>query len=288
MYENTEHNIRSFDSITEMAAWADANLSDRRELTDNDSKFYNYQQWSTVTARCAMGHEAGVEPARALMSKLEHGLSVSTDTFASSVAGCFPNVPEYLAGEPECMWDLTPTESENAPLSIYIDLTCSAGITPAQMQKRGIAVLTLTMLLSAVRPVSLHVCTVMGVRDGRVSTSMRKRGEGYSVSVARIETAPLDLARAAYAMTDVAVARRLFYAVGETDGGWPTLDGASYGHPDSADSIKRVREILDLDSETLFIPAVSQYSGEVEQMVEQPVEWLNAKLQQYGGVTAEA
>jgi hypothetical protein len=288
MYHDKQHNHYAFDSITQMAAWTQDNRLSHSVINESSGKFYNFQSWSQVAARCAVGHDESVGPASKLMQQLETGLSIETTAYQSSVAGCFPNVPEFLAGEPECMWDQVHIDSDTAPLAIYLDLTSSAGITPDEFRKRGIAVLALTMLLSSIRPISLHVCTVMGARVSDRPDTMRKRHESYSIASARIETAPLDLARAAYVMTDVAAARRMFYAVGNTDGSWPTFTGVGYGSTTSAEYVKRVRDILSLDSEVLYIPAVSYMSGEVEQMVNQPVEWLNAKLAMYGGVTAEA
>ena len=90
-------------------------------------------------------------------------------------------------------------------------------------------------------------------------------------------------------MTDVAVARRLFYSVGKTNGRWPDFRNCEHGFTMRPEYIGRVRDILGADGETLYIPSVSSYYGtEAAQMCEQPVEWLNAKLQEFGGVTAEA
>ena len=287
MYRNdTTRNLIAFDSMTELATWANKNVDTHNTYRLLDAKKFNgFTTWDQAATRAGLGHDDAVPQAKKLLDKLEASISVETIAYTSSVAGVFPNVPEYLAGEPECMMEPTPSTSDQAPLAVYVDLTTSEGITADQYRKRGIAVLALAMMLSQVRPISLHVCTVMGCRK-------RIDGENASLVTARIETAPLDLARAAYAMTDVAVPRRLFYGISEQvhefEGSWPTLKGAGYGEAASPAYVKRVRELLDLGDEVLYIPAVSLFTGEAAQMVNEPVKWINAKLALYGGVTADA
>lgn len=286
MYQDNDRNLIAFDSMTELANWANKNISSDAEYRrQSASKFNGFTTWDQAATRAGLGHDEAVPQAKKLLDKLEASISVETIAYTSSVAGVFPNVPEYLAGEPECMMEPTPTDSDMAPMAVYVDLTTSAGITADQYRKRGIAVLALAMMLSQVRPISLHVCTVMG-------GSQIKTGEKVSIVTSRIETAPLDLARAAYAMTDAAVPRRLFYAIADRQhnfyGDWPTLKDASYGNATSPEYVKRVRELLDLSDEVLYIPAVSLFTGEAKQMVEKPVDWINAKLALYGGVTADA
>lgn len=283
--DTTTRNLVAFDSMTEMANWANDNTSgDYNEYRSMSAKSWNNNTtWEQAIARAGLGYDKAVPDAQKLLSKLEASISIESIAYESSVAGCFPVVAEYLAGEPECMLEPTPVNSEMAPLAIYIDLTTSYNVTSQQFHKRGVAVLALAMLLSQIRPISLHVCTVM---HGK-----RKGDDSVSLVTSRIETAPLDLARAAYALTDVAVARRLFYAVAEKlhdfNGMWPELKGANYAATTSPAYTKRVRELLDLDSDVLYIPAVCSVDSEFDQMVNRPVDWINKNLALYGGVTAD-
>jgi hypothetical protein len=290
MFTDTQKNLMAFDSITELASWANDNVPETEMFRRSSGKFWGQTDWGQVCARAAMGYDQAVPDAQKLLTQLQASINIETATFEASVAGCFPCVPEFLAGEPECMMDQVMTDSDTAPLAIYIDLTTSEGITADQFHKRGIAVLALTMLLSSIRPVSLHICTVMGA--DHQTAQMKKAGERYSIITARIETSPLDLGRAAFALTDVAVPRRLFYASATKahsfDGMWPKLNGSSMGQSTSGGYVQRVRELLDVGSEVLYIPAVSLFTGEAAQMVNDPVAWINDKLAQYGGVTAEA
>lgn len=283
MIRNDNMNTVSFDSITELAAWADKEIDESRRYRRDSGSWYGRTDWATTTARCAMGYDANVEEARKLLTKLESSINVSTTVWESQVSGCFPIVPEYLAGEPECMYEQTPSTADTAPLSIYIDLTTSYSIEADEYRKRGLAVLALTMLLSAVRPVNLHLITVMGGKAAKGAD-----GEQFSIVSARVETAPLDLTRAAYALTDVSVPRHLFYATAEKlhkfAGEWPTFKGSNYGKVTSEGYVNRVKELIGQGDEVLYIPAVCVIDSQADAMINRPVEWLNKKLTEFGGV----
>ena len=286
MHRDPYVNVAYFDSVTELAAFANEHANDRRR--EADPKFYGATTFAQAVARCAMGHDQCVPRATELLGKLENSVAVSTTAFESSVAGVIPSVPEYLAGDPESMFDQVSHQSDAAPLTIYVDMASSASISADAFMKRGIAILALTMMLSQVRPVNLNLFSCGGCCATHRTPAMVEAKEDYSIVVARIETAPLDLARAAFAMTDVAVPRRLFYAAQQElcgfDGLWPTLRGAERGATTSPEYIGRLKSILQTDGETLLIPAISALDPDCKMMLDEPVEWLNGKLIEYAGM----
>jgi hypothetical protein len=292
MRRNDEHNLIEFDSITQLASYANHTVpTHTRNRPSHPDAWSGGIVWSETMAKCAVGDDGAVPDARKLIEQLEASLSVSTTAYESSVAGCFPNVPEYLAGEPECMFEVTRVDSDTAPLAIYIDMTTGSNVTPGQYRKRGIAVLALAMMLSTVRPISLHVCTTVAAENGRTEL-MKKNRESYSVITARVETAPLDLARAAFMLTNVAVPRQPFYAIADHEHGhshrFAEFKDVAYGDISCDKYAKRVADILNLDAETLYIRPVPWYgTHDSKEMVERPVEWLNKMLKQYGGIDAE-
>jgi hypothetical protein len=119
-----------------------------------------------------------------------------------AVAGGVVNVPAYLAGQPVNMRLRRRIESQGAPLSIIVDCVTSGGVDHGTITRRGAAVLALVRALAGRRPVTL---TVIG--------GMSQDGKTACVAIP-IDTAPLDLARAAWALGSVEVARHLAYTAG--------------------------------------------------------------------------
>src|SRR6185369_5097451 len=86
-----------------------------------------------------------IEIASKAMKALEN-LDIECDetlklAFMPSVAGSRVCVPAYLAGNPMCMRQRKRTEQVTRHVSVYVDMTCSAGIDASVMLKRGITIL---------------------------------------------------------------------------------------------------------------------------------------------------
>src|SRR5262245_10378216 len=131
------------------------------------------------------------------------------------VVGAIPNVPAFLAGHPQCMRRRQRVMKETAPLVIYMDLTSSGGISSDRVQKRGIVLLSLVRRLVEHRPVALWVGSSLG-GGGKV---------GSGTVAWRIDTAPLDLARAAFYISATVMSRGFGYGLCQhelgTGGSWP-------------------------------------------------------------------
>lgn len=180
------------------------------------------------------------------------------------VVGAIPNVPAYLAGHPQHMRRRERAARDNAPLTIYMDLTSSAMIEAKQVQKRGIVLLALARMLVEHRPVELWVGTSKGAH-------------GVSGTVAwRIDTAPLDLARASYHIGAAAMARGFGYglddSIHKTGGKWPF---GNYNHENNQ-ALERLRAVVDW-GEVLYIPPI-HYS---DPLTTNPVAWLKRTMAEY-------
>lgn len=186
------------------------------------------------------------------------------------VVGSVPNIPAFLAGHPQHMRRRVRVAKETAPLSIYMDLTSSAAIDAKEVTQRGVVLLALTRLLVEHRPVELWVGTSKGTGSW---------GGATSGTVAwRIDTAPLDLARAAYHIGASAMARGFGYgvdnAIHKTGGHWPF---GNHGlHIQTAKA--RLAAVMG-NSEILYIPPIHY----ADDMVKKPVEWLKRTMAQYVG-----
>ena len=153
--------------------------------------------------RALSGNAALVPASDKLLAQLE-AINPPTSAWETqgAVAGGVANIPAYLAGQPVNMRLRRRVESQGAPLSIIVDCVTSGGVDHATITRRGAAVLALVRSLAGRRPVTL---TVIG--------GMCARGKTVCVAFP-IDTAPLDLARAAWALGSVEVARHLAYTAG--------------------------------------------------------------------------
>lgn len=136
-----------------------------------------------------------------LESQIPHSLGWLV---VEDVVGAVPNVPAMIAGIPQHMRRRVRTSKDNAPLTIFMNLTSSQGISKSDVRERGIVMLALVRMLANIRPVELWVGTAMG-------------DMGVNCTVAwKIDTAPMDLARAAFHIADPSMSRLFGYAMCES------------------------------------------------------------------------
>ena len=190
------------------------------------------------------------------------------------VVGAVPNVPAFLAGHPQCMRRRQRAMRDTAPLAIYMDLTSSAGISAKDVQQRGVVLLALVRLLVEHRPVELWVGTSLGAGH-------RYGGQAaVTATVAwRIDTAPLDLARAAYHVSATAMSRGFGYNIIHAElsmphGSWP-FDNFGL-HTQTAPA--RLGQVF-AGQELLYVPPI--YLN--DSMTADPVGWVKRVLAKYVG-----
>lgn len=200
-----------------------------------------------------------VEQSEKMLSLIEDQVPVSRGwRNVDDVVGAVPNVPAFLAGHPQCMRRRMRTMKESAPLTIFMNLTSSMSISQDKILKRGIVLLALTRLLVEHRAVELWVGSSLSDRTSEIYTAAW-----------RIDTAPLDLARAAYHISSVAMSRLFGYATCEQ-----LIDKHIGGHGhQNPDELKRVAGWNDL----LYIPSIMNN----DPMVDNPVGWIKNVMKKY-------
>lgn len=220
------------------------------------------------------GNLAGVAAADAMLDKIESLLAIETKAYRTfhDVCGGAPNVGAFLAGTPECMRYRKRVAMETAPLAVAVDLTSSGSIEARDVQRRGCAILALVRALSQVRPVELLAVIGLGYTGKAVEL------------VTRIDTTPLDLARAAHFLTHPSVSRCLGYGyltqVHKSGGGWNFGD-IDLQRRTARESLSRV---ITANSDILYIPPVF----ENDQCIKQPEVWLEQMIAKHGGIEREA
>lgn len=192
----------------------------------------------------------------------------------SDVVGALPNVPAFIAGQPLNMRRRNRLKRPAGPLSIFLECTGSGSSMGNSVVQagRGAALLALTQVLSEQRAVELWVCVTFGTRDE------------LNGLICKVETTPLDLARAAWMLTSLNEmsmmgSYTMTSIIGHHPGSW------AYGTPDlerrySGEIFGR---FLSTGSEVLYVPAMFSH----DPLVSDPYGWLKNMLVKYGGNTYE-
>lgn len=252
------------------------------KLVNCDYAGKNYKSWTggmdwlqSIEA-CRNGDLSGVPIADKFMASVEQFANFETKKRAivSDIVGGVPDVPAFLCGQPMHMRRSQRMADDRAPLVIVADLASSGGIEARDVQKRGAAVLALVRVLSAVRPVELWATCELDAND---------KGIGSSVATCiRIETSPLDLARAAHIMTHPSVPRALIYGYArhyhDSHVVWAYGDakkGMEIQRKYGAESYNR---IFAPGSECLYVPPIHLS----DKLIANPVAWLKAMIAEYG------
>jgi len=249
-----------FLDASEIAGLVDANPTHYRE----GGGWYGETN-AQFRKRVVSGDEALVNESEEFLKKIEDQIPVSRGwRNIDDVVGAVPNVPAFLAGHPQHMRRRERRAKTTAPIAIYMDLTTSAAVNSKDVRKRGIVLLALTRMLVEHRPVELWVGTSIDSSDG-----------GSATVAWKVDTAPLDLARASYHISSTAIARLFGYKTAQhrLRGGvnWPFR---SYDR-----HIKTAKQRLMAVgfNDVLYIPPIYL----TDELVTRPVDWLKRVMAEY-------
>lgn len=237
--------------------------------------------FNEARARVLTGDLSAVAESEAMLSALEAQCEMpsASRAFVADIVGACPNVPAYIAGQPLSMRRRARTTDDCAPLTIVVDLASSGGIGADTVKKRGVAVLALVRAISARRPIELWAgCSLDAVNP--------ETGSGCDGSHVyfRIDTAPLDLARAAFLLTHPAVPRALVYAYARAKFKAPLR--WSYGTASKKPKIDpHMPAILGrvFTGDALMIPSIHLH----DRSITAPVDWIKEHLHKVTGEGAD-
>lgn len=272
MYKSPVHNVVTFSSPAEFGQYAlETKLKNPEPFRGQAVNFLSAEQSAELAI---IGDDSQVEAAQKMIDKYDIHIDRTAFFDMPSVAGCYPCVPEALAGEPECMREPVLIESDTAPITFVVDTTCSASISGESMTTRGIAILAVIMAVAAIRPLTLKIISCSyGYKNSE--------GDAYSIIAIDIPTTPLDLASAGYAITNVALARHLMYGYAMKyqgfNGRWPDFRGIKYDDVESEAYKKKMIKYLELEGDVVFIPPSFSENG----IITNPEEWIKEQLAPY-------
>jgi len=233
---------------------------------------------------CFTGDLSAVEQSDALLHKMEEHITMPSTRalWTDDVAGAFPNIPAYIAGQPLNMRTRTKHQIDSAPLAIMVDLGISAAINATQVRNRGTAILALVRALSAHRPIELWAMDFGSADDG--TSSFSYKGSNAVCCAAKIETSPLDLSSACYALTHPAFVRQILFGLEEKyhdfRGGWPfRINRALSRHEMEVLCAPMWPHV----SETLALPGLHV----ADQSMTDPEAWLKRQLSEHDPLKLE-
>lgn len=226
-------------------------MSDREQWSGN-------QSYKEAHRNLFQGMPDAVKRSDALLEQLESdGLVLNTTHWETDVVGFIPSIPDFLAGSPECMYAPLDIPSDTSPMRVFASVCLSGGFSEEDLEKRGVAILALVRRLSMIRPVELWIYSDQ---------------EGKQPMV-RLETSPLDLTTASYALANPAFLRKLCFAWGYDKrgfhGSWANWGGRS--------DMKTVTKALGANPQDLII--TGSYLGKAD--LTDPVKWINDQLKKY-------
>jgi hypothetical protein len=155
-----------------------------------------------------------------------------------------------------------------------VDLGISAAISAQQVCNRGIAILALVRALSSHRPIELWACDF-----GSSDPTMSGHGGANAVCIAaKIETTPLDLAAASYALTHPAFVRNVLFNLEKKYhnflGGWPFRINRALTRMEME---MLLRPMFHHVAETLALPGLHV----ADQSMKDPEAWLTRQLAEH-------
>jgi len=225
------------------------------------------------------GDRTYLKNAEALMDKMrEEGLlSYGQKIWQSDVIGAYPNVANYIMGQPDTMFNKIETDlvSNTTPIRIFIDLFLSAGVTVQEAITKGNAILGFIMAMQNIRPIELYVvCITNNYQNFDIQTSG---------SVIKIDTQPMDIDRALYMCGNPAFARQLcfpqiMYQANPDNVMKDPLPPAWELPTESSRYHTNMRELLALEPHDVLMSGQYLYNTEY---LSNPVKWIKKEMQKY-------
>lgn len=246
------------------------NLCVSKNVWHGSGEWTNRMSSDTALECVKRGHLPSVAPSDKFLTMVENILPAPTakHEWTDDVQGAIPNVPAFLSGHPMNMRRKIKRENEAAPIAVVVDAVLSGGIDNDDLEKRGAAVLALVRALSSRRPVELYI------GGGLQADSVDAQWFFW-----RVDTAPLDLARAAFMLVHAAPTRGLLYGLGRKmhnfHGAWPYADyetGRILGD-------KIVRRAFPHMSDMIFVPGAFM----TDESIKNPVEWVRKNVAAHVG-----
>jgi hypothetical protein len=198
-----------------------------------------------------------VADADKLMSKLSTDkiAGFPSQTLAQQVAGTRVLVPAFLAGAPDCMLRLTTEDRPVRHIRMFVNVASAASLPCEKLLVRGAAILGLVELLQS-QQIGVDLALVYCPTD-------------RDVFVINVESRPIDISTAAFAVGHPAFAREVGY----------TLANKRYGHCGGYVDSQSIMACLKCEKTDIYVPRADYGDG----LSEDPEGWLQKRIVQVTG-----
>lgn len=232
------------------------------------------QTYAEARDNLFLGDPQALRESEKILEKLEgDGLELAQAQWDNDRTGFIPCVPSFLAGSPDSMRRLTEFQSETTPIKIFNDVCLSAHFSSQELTKRGTAILALARKLQVIRPVELYLYASMYGKDS-------KDGHGAcAIPVIRLDTNPLDLTTASYAMANAGFLRQICFSWGDErgfEGSWAWNGYPGSNRPNLIKALKATETDLVIDG-----------AYATDKLMNNPLEWVNDQVKKYAAVISD-
>jgi len=249
-----------FNSVSE---WLDFNSKLATDDPYNQGAEWNGKlKRDDILKRARYGDLSLMDQVNALTEKL-HLPDTEGKDWISSVSGPIFCIPEVIAGYPENARRLDISESERAPIRIFVNPFLSASVTLEQGLKRGITIAALASRLQMTHPVELVLVAAHGTWGGKDPSSI------WNLITVNIGVLPIDMSVLAFLLARPEVYRRLMLPVSH-DMGMSSWDSKAAG-PEA------IKSKLGLTEHDLYIGAL--VLG--DKLMTSPIEWINEQVERF-------
>lgn len=242
------------------------------------SHMASYADWwggdsiNKLLDRCIAGDDRYTKQAEDLLEHLREEIEIPRPSWHASAWGALPNVPDFLCGEVDCMRMINYDNSQSAPIVVYFDPTSSAAISHSDLAKRGVAVLALCMALSQIRPLEL-----------RTFSDIDAFGDEHALITAKIQTNPLMISEAAFALCNPGYARGLTYCLANVRLGFEGMWGFGDHCEDYAQRVKIMSASLKANEQDIVIPGANK----LDDLIKNPVAWVKREINRHVKILEE-
>ncbi|NKB39642.1 MAG: hypothetical protein GKR86_01045 [Ilumatobacter sp.] len=183
-----------------------------------------------------------------------------------------------MAGDPMCMYGTTITETDKAPVGVYIDNWISSTVPNQIIERRGAAVLALVLALSIYRPVVCKFVSASGASFDHKSDN---------IQLIPVPTHPMDLGRAAFMLACPMFTRAGTYQMSNTIhnmDGWDAgpIMGRGNGEYWQKNDLGKWAADRDGAEEVVFLPMMRDHANyKYFQSDKDALEWVQSQLKKF-------
>lgn len=247
--------------------------SKRCSRDTNSPNFYGTRSFEESLDLIENGYQQGAEKIKDVVDQVMEHYDPAPE-LQHGITGHFPDVPAFIAGDPECMFKYSDVDSKKNVYKIYFGSGASCAVSKERMFNFGAAMVKIVDKLESekntVELVSVWPIT-RNEEYGTVSTVIKRAGDF------------VDISQLAYTMTHSSFLRRSLFAVMETftENNGENILRSSYGTAVRLDENYLKAAGLDTTN-SIIIPGLGHGPDQCG-TIDEAVKWLRETVNEQAG-----